>query len=294
IAYEQNQKAEASSNFCGIPQQQQQPQQYNRLHEPPPYAQSQNWHPPNQSYENNHSTFGNPSEPTVRKSGGPNSGGPSYHHTGNNQGENIRSMGNCYARKTPFLADALQGDMQNNSEAPFQSDFSEMKNMFRTLSSKMDGVNQRVGNIERTVKQGSNLRFPLSRAEGNIPKEKEAKFCSTSNLGQTSVEMQGRHLLTNSVGNKQQNQHQSRKINQDCCKSASNSNRPNNNSSNTSNLDQPSANLGFRLSYLEGNVPTENHKKCAPTQIQYQTTGDNYLPKNCQKEKELQAKNYIQ
>ncbi|MCP4474332.1 MAG: hypothetical protein GY821_07155, partial [Gammaproteobacteria bacterium] len=46
-AYEQNQKAEASSNFCGIPQQQQQPQQYNRLHEPPPYAQSQNWHPPN-------------------------------------------------------------------------------------------------------------------------------------------------------------------------------------------------------------------------------------------------------
>ncbi|MCP4486415.1 MAG: hypothetical protein GY820_03715, partial [Gammaproteobacteria bacterium] len=169
-----------------------------------------------------------------------------------------------------------------------------MKNMFRTLSSKMDGVNKRVGNIERTVKQGSNLRFWLSRVEGNIPNEKDAKFCSTSYLGQTSVEMQGRHLLTNSVGNKQQNQHQSRKINQDCCKSASNSNRPNNNSLNTSNLDQPSANLGFRLSYLEGNVPTENHKKCAPTQIQYQTTGDNYLLKNCQKEKELQAKNYIQ
>ncbi|MCP4492325.1 MAG: hypothetical protein GY820_34210, partial [Gammaproteobacteria bacterium] len=106
IAYEQNQQAEASSNFCGILQQQQQPQQYNRLQEPPPYTQSQNWHPPNQSYENKHSTFGNPSVPTVRNSGGPNFDGPSYHHTGNNQGENIRSMGKFYAGKTPFVATA--------------------------------------------------------------------------------------------------------------------------------------------------------------------------------------------
>ncbi|MCP4489549.1 MAG: hypothetical protein GY820_19870, partial [Gammaproteobacteria bacterium] len=143
-AYEQNQKAEASSNFCGIHQQQQQPQQYNRLQEPPPYTQSQNWHPPNQSYENNHSTFGNPLGPTVPNSGGPNFGGPSYHHTGNNQGENIRSMGKFYAGKTPFVATASRGDTQINSQVPFQSDFSKMENMLQTRSSKMDGVNLQV------------------------------------------------------------------------------------------------------------------------------------------------------
>ncbi|MCP4495023.1 MAG: hypothetical protein GY820_48130, partial [Gammaproteobacteria bacterium] len=214
--------AEASSNFCGIPQQQQQPQQYNRLHEPPPYAQSQNWHPPNRSYENNHLTFGNPSVPTVRDSGGPNSGGPSYHHTGNNQGENIRSMGKFYAGKTPFVATASRGDTQINSQVPFQSNFSDENDIWQKIASKidnveqnvgqkLDGVNQRVGNIEQNFKHGSNPGFRISHVEGNIPNEEDKKFCSTSNFGQTSIEMQGKHLLTNSVENKQQNQHQSRK-----------------------------------------------------------------------------------
>ncbi|MCP4491164.1 MAG: hypothetical protein GY820_28185, partial [Gammaproteobacteria bacterium] len=169
-----------------------------------------------------------------------------------------------------------------------------MENMLQTRSSKMDGVNLQVGNIEQNSKHGSNPGFRISHVEGNIPNEEDKKFCSTSNFGQTSIEMQGKHLLTNSVENKQQNQHQSRKINQECCESASNSNRPNNNSSNTSNLDQPLSNLGSRLGYLEGKVPTENHINGVSIPHQYQITGDNYLPKNGQKEKELQAKNYIQ
>ncbi|MCP4494712.1 MAG: hypothetical protein GY820_46530, partial [Gammaproteobacteria bacterium] len=88
-------------------------------------------------------------------------------------------------------------------------------------------------------------------------------------------------------GNKQQNQHKSRKLQQDFCVQASHSNRPNNNSANTPNLEQRLPNSHFRLSYDEGNVPSENRKKCAHTQNQHQTMGDqlNYLPKNCEEEK---------
>ncbi|MCP4493630.1 MAG: hypothetical protein GY820_40965, partial [Gammaproteobacteria bacterium] len=130
--------------------------------------------------------------------------------------------------------------------------------------------------------------FRLSQDEGNITQKNNKNSGSTQNQHQTAVKMQGAHLMSSVANNKQQNQHPSRKLSQDFCVQASHSNRPNNNSASTPNLEQQPSNTHFRLSYDEGNVPCQNHKKCAPTQNQHQTTGDQsdkYLPKNCEKEK---------
>ncbi|MCP4475567.1 MAG: hypothetical protein GY821_13585, partial [Gammaproteobacteria bacterium] len=210
-------------------------------------------------------------------------------------------------------------NVQIFSQVPFQSDSSNVENMLRQISSKMDGfdqkfngfdqkfdgINQQVGgfyqkvaNLEQNLKPLSKQDFRLTYAGNNIPNNKNGQnIGAPPSQNQTHVEMQGTHLLSNVAENKQQNQHQSRKMQQDFCIHASNSNPPNNTALNTPNLEQQPPNSHFRFSYDEGNVPNENHKKCAPTQNQHQAMGDNrtdYLPKNCLKEKELQSNNYIQ
>ncbi len=78
--------------------------------------------------------------------------------------------------------------------------------------------------------------------------------------------------MSNLVENKQQNQHQSRKMQQDFCQDASLSNRPHKSSLASQNPEPPSSRPDFRLSYAEGNVPTEPDNKCTSTQHQHPTT----------------------
>ncbi|MCP4475263.1 MAG: hypothetical protein GY821_12005, partial [Gammaproteobacteria bacterium] len=131
------------------------------------------------------------------------------HSYGTNQGENV-----------PIY-----------SQMPFQPEQSEIKSMLHQLSTQManvdhkvTGVDQRVAKIEQKRSQSSTPNFRLSYAEGNIPMQSEKKLYSSPNQS-LAKGVQGTHsAVSDLVENKQQNQHQSRKMRQDFCEDASHSN----------------------------------------------------------------------
>ncbi|MCP4473774.1 MAG: hypothetical protein GY821_04255, partial [Gammaproteobacteria bacterium] len=184
------------------------------------------------------------------------------------------------------------------SQVPFQPEPSRLEDIFQHLSSQManvdqkvsgmdqkmsgidqkvSGVDQRVAKIEQKRSQSQTPNFRLSYAEGNIPMQSEKKLYSSPNQS-LAKGVQGVHsAVSDLVENKQQNQHQSRKMRQDFCEDASHSNRPHKSSLASENPAPPSSQPGFRLSYEGGNRPTnqqdENCQKCASIQDQHPNEG---------------------
>ncbi|MCP4493966.1 MAG: hypothetical protein GY820_42695, partial [Gammaproteobacteria bacterium] len=108
--------------------------------------------------------------------------------------------------------------------------------------------------------------------------QSSSKLHSTSSQPQMASEMQGKHsAASDGMENKQQNQHQSRKMRQDFCEDASLNNRPHKSSPVSENPTPPSSQPDFRLSYEGGNRPTnqqdENCQKCASIQDQHLNEG---------------------
>ncbi|MCP4489256.1 MAG: hypothetical protein GY820_18380, partial [Gammaproteobacteria bacterium] len=183
---------------------------------------------------------------------------------------------------------ALQGSAENScnanqgenvpiySQVPFQPEPSRMDlfQLMTNVDQKVTGMDQRVSKMEQKRSQSQNQNFRLSYAEGNIPMQSSSKLHSTSSQPQTAPEMQGKHPATSDrMENRQQNQHQSRKMRQDFCEDASHSNRPHKSSLVSENPTPPSSQPDFRLSYEGGNRPTkqpdENCPKCASIQDQH-------------------------
>ncbi|MCP4490107.1 MAG: hypothetical protein GY820_22740, partial [Gammaproteobacteria bacterium] len=134
---------------------------------------------------------------------------------------------------------ALQGSAENTwnmnqgenvpiySQMPFQPEPPRMEYLFQLMTNvdqKVTGMDQRVTKMEQKRSQSQNQNFRLSYAEGNIPMQSGSKLHSTSSQPQMASEMQGKHSATSDgMENKQQNQHQSRKMRQDFCEDASHS-----------------------------------------------------------------------
>ncbi|MCP4492863.1 MAG: hypothetical protein GY820_37005 [Gammaproteobacteria bacterium] len=195
------------------------------------------------------------------------------------------------------------------SQVPFQSNFSNENDIWQKIASKidnvgqkLDGVNQRVVSVEQNLKHSSNMGFRLSQEAGNIPCKNNKNSGSTSNQHRITVSAQGAQLAnpgaqltnhgrqpTNPGENKHQNQHQSRKLQQDFCIQASNSNPPNNAAINRIDSNQQPQSQNFRLSYDAGNVPFENRKNRDGTQNQHRTMEYYYPPKNYQGQEGLEG-----